>query len=160
MVFVCSHDKNGAMGIVINKLIPDMNLQKIMQKLKINSDGIDNADIYFGGTEEIDRCFILHSDDYLVSESNIINNRIALTVSVDIIRALVSKGGPSKKILCMGCCLWEGYQLENEVASSYWIPIEADEALIFGDPKVDKWSKALMKIGFRTNLFSDVHGNA
>jgi putative AlgH/UPF0301 family transcriptional regulator len=46
--------------------------------------------------------------------------------------------------------------LENEVASSYWIPIEADEALIFGDSKVDKWSKALLKIGSHTSVFSNV----
>ncbi|MDR1362323.1 MAG: YqgE/AlgH family protein [Holosporaceae bacterium] len=161
MVYICSHDKSGAMGIVVNKLIPNTSIKDIFDKLNISSSGFENFDTYFGGAEEINRCFILHSDDYLASESTVISNNVALTINADIIRLISSSGhGPEKKILCMGCCLWDPDQLENEVASSYWIPIEADEALIFGDPKVDKWSKALLKIGFQTNLFMDVHGNA
>ena len=63
-------------------------------------------------------------------------------------------------MLCMGCCLWEADQLEEEVASGYWVPIEADEALIFGDPRADKWSKALLKIGSHSNVFAEAAGNA
>jgi putative transcriptional regulator len=160
MVFVCSHDKNGAMGVVINKLIPNMSIKNILEKLKISCNGVDNIETHFGGAEEIERCFILHSDDYLAPESTIISHNIALTINTDIIRAMTSSGGPKRKILCMGCCIWDPEQLENEVASSYWIPIEPDEALIFGDPNSDKWGKALMKIGSQTIVFSDVYGNA
>jgi putative transcriptional regulator len=160
MVYICSHDKNGAMGIVINKIIPNMSIKDILKKLQISFSGVENIDTYFGGTNEIDRCFIIHSDDYLSAESVIISDHVALTINSDILRAMTSSGGPSKKILCMGCCLWETEQLEDEVASSYWIPVDADEALIFGNPSVDKWSKALMKIGSRSNLFLDTSGNA
>ena len=160
MVFVCSHDKYGAMGVVINKLIPNMSISSILENLRINSSEINNVEIHFGGSEETHRCFILHSNDYLSDESSVIKNNIALTINADIIRVLTSNGGPSRKMLCMGCCMWDPHQLENEVASSYWIPIEADEALIFGDSRVDKWSKALLKIGSNTNVFSDISGNA
>ncbi|MDR3155488.1 MAG: YqgE/AlgH family protein [Holosporaceae bacterium] len=160
MVYVCSHNKNGAMGVVINKIIPNMSIKDILKRLHISTAGIDNIDTYFGGSQEIDRCFIIHSDDYLAPESSVIGGHIALTINSDIIKAMTSSGGPMKKILCMGCCLWETEQLENEVACSYWIPIEADEALIFGNKSVDKWSKALLKIGSKTSLFSDVSGNA
>lgn len=160
MVFICSHDRTGAMGLVINKPIPNMDIKSLLQKLKINSDGLENLEMHFGGPEETDRCFILHSDDYLASESTRIKNNIALTINTDIIRASTSKDGPQKKIICIGCCTWEVEQLENEVASSYWIPIESDEALIFGDPRADKWSKALLKIGLHTNLFLNMSGTA
>jgi putative transcriptional regulator len=96
----------------------------------------------------------------LATESTIITGNVALTINSDIIRAMTSSGGPEKKILCMGCYMWEPDQLENEIAASYWIPIDSDEALIFGDPKVDKWSKALLKIGAQTDVFSDIHGTA
>ena len=160
MVFICSHDRTGAMGLVINKPIPNMDIKSLLQKLKINSDGLENLEMHFGGPEETDRCFILHSDDYIASESTRIKNNIALTINTDIIRASTSKDGPQKKIICIGCCMWEVEQLENEVASSYWIPIESDEALIFGDPRADKWSKALLKIGLHTNLFLNMSGTA
>lgn len=160
MVFICSHDRTGAMGLVINKPIPNMDIKSLLQKLKINSDGLENLEMHFGGPEETDRCFILHSDDYIASESTRIKDNIALTINTDIIRASTSKDGPQKKIICIGCCMWEVEQLENEVASSYWIPIESDEALIFGDPRADKWSKALLKIGLHTNLFLNMSGTA
>lgn len=160
MVFVCNHDKNGAMGLVINKLIPNMDIRGLLRKLNVNSRGLENLELHFGGMEESDRCFVLHSDDYLASESTMMAGNIALTINTDIIRVSTSNGGPKKKIICLGCCLWEVEQLENEVAASYWIPIDADEALIFGDQKADKWSKALLKIGSHTNLFSNSQGNA
>jgi putative transcriptional regulator len=96
----------------------------------------------------------------MTSDSSIIGGHIALTINGDVIKVIASHIGPKRKLLCMGCCIWETEQLENEVASSYWIPIDSDEALVFGDPKADKWSKALLKIGSQTNMFSDLQGNA
>jgi len=160
MVFICSHDRNGAMGVVINKLIPNMGIKTILERLGVNSEGVKNVEIYFGGCEETERCFILHSDDYMAPESTIISNNIALTINHDIIRAVTSNNGPQKRIVCIGCCIWEPEQLEDEVASSYWIPIDMDEALVFGMATVDKWSKSLLKIGSQTNVFSSTHGTA
>jgi putative transcriptional regulator len=159
MIYLCCHDKSGAMGIVINKLIPNIDVTGILKKLKIKGQELVSLNIHFGGVEEIDRCFILHSDDYMSSDSVLIDNHVALTISKDILKVVTAKGGPSKKLICVGCCIWDTDQLENEVASSCWIPIKQDEALIFGDPKVDKWSKALLKIGSKTSIFSDIQGN-
>ncbi|MDR2723634.1 MAG: YqgE/AlgH family protein [Holosporaceae bacterium] len=160
MIYLCSHDRNGAMGIIINKLIPDMTVCNVLKKMKISTKGVENLNILFGGIEESDRCFILHSDDYMSSHSTIIHDRVALTINGDILNVITSSKGPEKKLLCMGCCIWDMDQLENEVASSYWIPIEPDEALLFGNPKMDKWGKAWMKIGSKTNVFLDLQGNA
>jgi putative transcriptional regulator len=160
MIYLCSHDKNGAMGLVINKLIPDIDIRNLLKSLKISNKKLENLCIHFGGVDEIDRCFILHSDDYMSSSSSLINNHIALTINKDILNVITASGGPSKKIICMGCCIWDTDQLENEVASSYWIPIDQDEALIFGDHRVDKWRKALLKIGSKTSIFSDMQGSA
>lgn len=163
MVLVCSHDENGAMGLIINKPIPSMNIGNLMRRLNLYSEEFENLEVYFGGLEETDRCFILHSDDYLLEKSSRIRDGVALTINADIIRASLSgrwPQGPRERMVCIGCCIWEMDQLENEVASSYWIPVESDEALIFGNPKVDKWSKALLKIGMHSSLFSKESGNA
>lgn len=160
MVFVCCHDKNGAMGLVVNKLLPDISAQNTLKKLNINVNQTKSLEIHFGGLEESDKCFILHSGDYLPPKSTLIKADIALTTNADIIKSFISGECPQKKIVCVGCCIWENKQLEKEVASSYWIPIESDEDLIFGDSKADKWSKALLKIGSRTNLLLDARGNA
>jgi putative transcriptional regulator len=160
MIFICNHNERGAVGVIINKLIPNMNIYSILERLQVSTEGVENLEIHFGGLEEMDKCFILHSDDYMSSGSKLIVNNIAVSMNEDVTKVATSSGGPKKKLLCMGCCVWVPEQLENEVASSHWIPIDADEALIFGDSSVDKWSKALLKIGSSTNLFSDFQGNA
>ncbi|MDR1551454.1 MAG: YqgE/AlgH family protein [Holosporaceae bacterium] len=160
MIYMCSHNRNGAAGIVINKLIPEMTVSSVLRELDLEIDGVKNFDILFGGPEEIAKCFILHSDDYMSPESTLISDHVALTVNGDILKVITATGGPQKKLLCMGCCLWDMDQLENEVAASYWVPIDSDEALLFGNPKIDKWSKALLKIGSFTRIFSDLQGNA
>ncbi|MBE6447302.1 MAG: hypothetical protein E7015_02325 [Alphaproteobacteria bacterium] len=161
MVYICEHSEDGAMGVVINKLIPDANILNIIKKWKINnSNHADDLHIHFGGMEEIDKCFILYSDDYTSSNNQIIKDHIALAISDDIIKSVITSEGPTRKIICMGCCTWEAGQLENEIASNYWIPIPADEALIFGDPCTDKWSKAFLKIGLQSKLFIHKAGNA
>lgn len=160
MIYICAHDNYGAMGVIINKLIPNVNICKALKKLRILDQGIKNIDIHFGGLEEPDRCFVFHSDDYMFADSTIISDNIALTINSDIIQVITSKNTPKRKMLCCGCCLWESKQLEQEIAAGYWVPIEADEALMFGNPKVDKWSKALLKIGSHTNVFSGASGNA
>ncbi len=162
MIYICDHSKDGAMGVVINKLIPDVHILNIFRKWKLgnNDSSFKDLHIHFGGMDEIDKCFIIHSDDCMVKNSQIIKNHTALTISDDIIKSFITSGGPKRKILCMGCCTWTNGQLENEIASNYWIPIPADEALIFGDPFSDKWGKAFLKIGLHSKLFSDKSGNA
>ncbi len=162
MIYICDHSNDGALGVVINKLIPDMNISSILQRLNIKNEQIMDSYplIYFGGIEEIDKCFIVHSDECMIKYSQIINNHIALTISDNFIKSFTELNESKRKIVCIGCYTWSKNQLENEIALNYWIPIPADEALIFGNPFVDKWSKAFLKIGMNSKLFLNQRGNA
>lgn len=161
MVFICGHDAKGAMGIVINKLIPDIQITELLKKMNPSQrKDIPDIEIHYGGPEEINRCFILHSDEYMLGNSQLIKDHLALTISQDVVHAAFSLSNIDQKILCMGCCLWEPDQLENEVASSEWVAIDSDEALLFGDTHSKKWNAALLKIGIKTSLFSKLYGTA
>ncbi len=162
MIYICDHSNDGALGVVINKLIPDINILSILKRLNIKNEQIMDSFplIYFGGIEEIDKCFIVHSDECMIKYSQIINNHIALTISDNFVKSFTELSESKRKIVCIGCYTWSKSQLENEIASNYWIPIPADEALIFGNPFVDKWSKAFLKIGMNSKLFLNQRGNA
>lgn len=160
MIYICKHDEEGSVGIIINKIIPDVKVYDILNKLQAKTNNIENININFGGPEQIDQCFMLHTNDYMTPSTQIIKNSIALTINGDIVKAITKSQGPDKRILCMGCCLWEPFQLEDEIAANYWIPIPQDEALIFGNPKVDRWGKALLKIGTSCQIFASQIGNA
>lgn len=160
MIFICEHGEKGAMGVTINKILPELNLISILNKF---DDSLEKElIIHLGGDKSLDKCFILHTNEtQLFSGTRPVHNNLFLTISDDILKSLTFLNkNPERKILCVGCCTWEAFQLEEEVSSNYWIPIVADEALIFGDPHIDKWSKAFLKIGLNSSLFLDKTGNA
>jgi len=157
MVFVCKHSSEGAVGVIINKIIPKLSL---VTQIKLD-DIVGDVSIHIGGNKDLDNCYILHTNSNLSEDTIAVDNNIFLTVCSDIIKSLefVNKD-PKRKILCLGCCCWDPQQLENEIAANYWIPIPADEALIFGDSLATKWSKAFLKIGLHSHLFLDKSGRA
>ena len=158
MVYICKHDEEGAIGVIINKPIPNLNAHAILKSLKVEVEGVDDINLRFGGLESVDKCFILHSDDFVEENSICITKDISLTVESDIIRALAF--GRQNKVICIGCCVWSAQQLEEEVISGYWIPIKHDAALIFGDVSIDKWKKGLLKIGSNSSIILKYSGNA
>ena len=38
VIFVCTHDENGAMGLVINQVSPRLEFKSLLEQLKITSD--------------------------------------------------------------------------------------------------------------------------
>lgn len=159
MVYICEHSAEGAMGLIINKILPDLNLLQILTKIRFCDIG--NVKIHIGGDRDLDKCFILHTNANLSENTVFIHDNIFLTTCDNMMKSLSFVMSESvRKILCLGCYRWDSQQLENEVTSNYWIPIQADEALIFGDPLADKWSKAFLKIGLHSCLFLDKFGRA
>lgn len=159
MIYICKHDTEGTVGVIVNKPIPGMQAHSILKRLHIDTSNISNVNIHYGGAEEIDQCFMLHSDDFMLRGSVVINNHIALTINGDLIKSLSLRTGAIHKLICMGCCLWEPYQLEDEISANYWVPIHQDNALLFGSDKT-MWESALLKIGGHTNVFAGSSGNA
>ncbi len=159
MVYICEHSDKGAMGVIVNKILPEMSLLQIFTK--INSRDIGNVKIHIGGDRDIDKGYILHTNNNLSENTIFVHDNIFMTTCDNVVKSFAFMMGESeRKILCLGCYRWDPLQLENEVASNYWIPIHADEALIFGNPCADKWSKAFLKIGLHFPLFLDKFGRA
>ena len=159
MVYICEHSDKGAMGVVINKILPNMNLLQIFTKM--NFGDIGDVEIRIGGDRDIDKGYILHTNKNISENTIAVRDNIRITTCDNLVNTFAFIMGESeRKILCVGCYRWDSQQLENEITSNYWIPIRADEALIFGDSCADKWSKAFLKIGLRFPLFLDKFGRA
>jgi len=61
LTYVCEHNDQGALGIVVNRPI-DMTLQALFERLSLSMKDTARADapIYFGGPVQTDRGFVLH----------------------------------------------------------------------------------------------------
>src|SRR5512141_1741390 len=61
LTYVCEHNPEGALGIVVNKPI-DMTLSALFEQIEIPLDdrSLREAQVHFGGPVQIDRGFVLH----------------------------------------------------------------------------------------------------
>jgi len=156
VIYLCAHSSDGAMGIIINQHAPNINFAELLDQLNISSD--DNAiqirpslhkmPVHVGGPVETGRGFVLHSTDYYSEDSTLpIDERVSLTATVDILRAMASGDGPDKALLALGYAGWEPGQLENEFQFNGWLHCPADPDILFDRNVDNKYKRALKKIG-------------
>jgi len=157
--YICDHDENGSMGLVINKPL-NMALEDIFSELDISGDGIPAQAVLQGGPVSPEQGFVL----YQGAESDMQNMEIAknihLTTSKDILQNIADGAGPENLIVCLGYAGWEAGQLEAEIAANSWLTIPADEDLLFHTPIKDLAQAAAKKLGVDINLITSQSGHA
>ena len=161
VIYMCAHNSDGAMGLLINRPIEALTFPSLLEQLEINSV-VDEQSIrvLFGGPVEQARGFVLHSPDYLQDASLIVDENIALTATIDILRAIAEGSGPNNCLLALGYAGWSAGQLDTEIKNNGWLSVGADEDLIFGSDLSHKWEKAMAKIGVDPRMLSDGAGHA
>ena len=169
LIYVCAHSSEGAMGIVVNHLAPNINFSDLLVKL----DVIPAADVIRlpsragvvrvmrGGPVETERGFVLHSADFFIENSTLpIDEGVCLTATLDILKAIARGEGPRNALLALGYAGWAPGQLENEIHQNGWLHCAADLDLIFGQDTEAKYQRALKKIGIDLGMLSSEAGHA
>jgi len=161
VIYVCGHDANGAMGLIINKYLGDFTLKGLLEYLNLPQETIKrDLPIYFGGPVDTGRGFVLHSDDFRHPGTVLLAHRIALTATVDALQSIAKGAGPKDCLLAMGYVGWEAGQLDAELHSSRWLQMEADPDILFHTPVEKKWEKAIEKFGISPESLSEDFGQA
>ncbi len=161
VVYLCAHSAEGAMGIVLNRELPDMPLSKLMEQLNIPlTPGCDDMPVHFGGPVEPGRGFVLHSADFMADSSMLVDSRRALTATLDILRAVAEGRGPRQCLMALGYSGWGAGQLDGELRDNAWLVVPADDALLFGRENPRKWHRAIAKLGIDVGKLSSSAGNA
>ena len=161
VIYMCAHNSDGAMGLVINRAIDSLTFPELLEQLEIDprSDG-DQIRVLFGGPVEQARGFVLHSPDYLQDASLVVDDNVVLTATIDILRAIADGTGPNNCLLALGYAGWGAGQLDSEIKSNGWLSVDADEDLVFGCDLDEKWERAMTKIGIDPRMLSDAAGHA
>ena len=166
LIYMCVHNPEGAMGIVVNKPAPDITFPELLNQLSISVPPRSMTQpiacpVLVGGPVEVGRGFVLHTQDYFSEESTLpVDADVGLTASVDILRAMASGGGPSRALLALGYAGWAPGQLDQEIQANGWLHCEADPDLIFGLDLDAKYASALGKLGVDISLLSGNAGHA
>ena len=161
VIYLCAHSADGAMGLVVNKLIDTITFPDLLQQLNIEpTTANDKIHVHFGGPVESGRGFVLHSDDYIQETTLVIRDGVALTATVDVLRTIAEGNGPNRSMLALGYAGWAPGQLDSEIMANGWLNVTADENLIFGGKLENKWSKAMGKLGIDALSLSPTAGRA
>lgn len=161
VVYLCAHSPEGAMGIVLNRELPDMPLSKLMEQLNIPlTPACADMPVHFGGPVEPGRGFVLHSADFMTDSSMLVDSRRALTATLDILRAVAEGRGPRQCLMALGYSGWGAGQLDAELRDNAWLVVPADDVLLFGQENPKKWQRAIAKLGIDPAKLSSTAGNA
>jgi putative transcriptional regulator len=161
VIYMCAHNEDGAMGLVINKTLDSIDFRELLGQLDIAA-GADmrNLDVHFGGPVENQRGFVLHSTDYNHPETVVMDDRVGLTATLEILHDLAQGDGPEQAILALGYAGWGAGQLEAEIHQNAWLSVPYDLALMFDVADGDKWERAFNSIGVDLSVLSGTSGRA
>lgn len=161
VIFICAHDANGAMGLVINHTLPGLELSTLLSQLDIPgvTYGAD-VPVMSGGPVETARGFILHAGRFNQIESLKIEQDIHVTGTIDALKAIAQGRGPEKLMFILGYAGWSAGQLDYEMQQNAWLVTDADTDLIFSDDPEDRWERAIRKIGIDPLMLSGDAGRA
>jgi putative transcriptional regulator len=161
LVYICEHNENGALGIIVNRPI-DLSLAGLLEKIDIKLEAGELADlpVYFGGPVQLDRGFVLHRPVGQWQSTLAVNEAVGLTSSRDVLSAVGSTGLPSEIIVTLGYSGWDAGQLESELAQNSWLTVPAKPSILFELPPEERLPAAMQKLGVSFTQLSDVAGHA
>lgn len=162
VIYMCSHNAEGAMGLVINKPYPGLTFPNLLTQLGIESTADNNIVVRLGGPVETGRGFVLHSTDYMRQGSVKIDETIGigLTATLDVLRAIATGTGPQHSLFALGYAGWGAGQLDSEIQENAWLAVPADFELLFDSHLDGLWDRAVRKIGIDVAKLSSTAGHA
>lgn len=159
VTYICEHNDEGAMGLIINLPI-ELTLNELLTQLEeeLEQEIPELAQqVLNGGPVSTDRGFVLHKPQSGWSSSLALSKDVMITTSKDILLSLGSDKAPDKYMVTLGYAGWGPGQLEQEIQANSWLTTPADEEILFDTPIEMRWQKATEKLGIDlAHLSSDV----
>ena len=161
VIYMCAHNEEGAMGLVLNQRLESLTFSELISQLEIDEDQApEGVPVHFGGPVEAGRGFVLHTTDYQQDATLEVENGVAVTATVDILKAIAQGNGPRKSLLALGYAGWGPGQLDMEIRANGWLQAPGDSELIFDTDLDTKWERAIQGLGIDPRMLSDDVGHA
>lgn len=160
VTYICEHNKDGAMGLMINRP-SELSLVELLSQMGLASSGV-SADIPVleGGPVASERGFVLHTEDQSFESSLALGNGLMLSTAREILEAIAQGEGPSEYIVTLGYAGWGSGQLEDELKENAWLNCPGNADVLFRTPFDDRVNKAAAALGIDFRLMSGQAGHA
>ncbi len=161
VTYVCAHNEDGAMGIVINRPLK-LELGEVLSQMQLEAvdPSINALPVYQGGPVHRDRGFILHRPALDFGSTIRVSDDIAISTSREILSAISRGEGPADTLVALGYAGWGAGQLEQEMQQNAWLSGPASAEVIFRAPAGERWERAAAQLGVDLGLLSSDIGHA
>ncbi len=161
VTYICEHNDEGALGIVINRPT-DITLGEMLTQLSLDAElQVDTTiNVFEGGPVQQENGFLLHTPLGQWNASLPVTEQIALTTSKDILEAIAQGAGPQRFLVALGYAGWGPGQLEEEMAANAWLSGPASAEILFDTPAEQRWQAAAALLGVDLRLLSSESGHA
>ncbi len=161
LTWVCEHNADGALGIVVNKPT-DMTLSTLFEQIELPlaDKSLGRLPVHYGGPVQTDRGFVLHRPLGNWQSTLAINDDVGLTTSKDVLEAVGRGEGPKDVFVSLGYAGWSAGQLEQEIAQNAWLTVGADADVVFDLPAEERLPAAVRLLGIDFSRLSDTAGHA
>lgn len=163
VVYMCEHNEDGALGVIINKptdmMMPTL-LERIDLPVGVEAGRMAGQPVMFGGPVQVERGFVLHAPFGEFSSMMKVTEDIILTTSKDVLETVAATGGPAHLLVTLGCAGWSAGQLEEEITRNGWLTVQADPTVLFELPVEDRFVAALKLLGIDPMMLTGEAGHA
>ena len=161
VTYMCHHDEEGAMGIVINRPL-ELSLGEVLGHMEIESKDpqVNCLQVLQGGPVQTERGFVIHQPSGKWDSVLEVNDEIGVATSRDILSAIAKGEGPPQAVVALGYAGWGAGQLEREVADNAWLSAPVDKSIIFDKPYEARWESAARLLGIDPDLIVGQAGHS
>lgn len=162
VIYLCGHDSQGAIGLMLNRIHPTLMFQELLVQIGVTpSAQCRGLTLHYGGNTDTNRGFVLHSPDVQTESTVLIQPHFALTSTIDMLRQLAEGMGPESVLVNLGYTAWAAGQLDNEIQNNQWMIVENPHpSLVFGHNIDYCWGQSLAQIGVDPGMLSIEAGHA
>ena len=160
LTYICEHNDDGAMGIVVNRP-SDISVLELLNQLNLNPQRhwVDHP-VVAGGPVSTDRGFMLFAGEENYESSLKITEEVHLTSAFESLRAVANDEGPERFMIALGYAGWGGGQLEDEITRNIWLTVEADTDVLFNQPFEQRLDAAAALLGIDLSLVAPEAGHS
>jgi len=160
VTFLCQHNREGALGIVINRSA-EMKLGEIFKQMHIpvSSPGAAEIPVFAGGPVQQERGFVIHTTAGDWDATMAVSKSVSLTTSRDVIEAIAAGKGPEQYLVALGYAGWGEGQLEQEILANAWLNTPFSKHVLFDTPINMRWAAAAEQIGININQLTTPAGH-
>ena len=161
VIYICEHNLDGAMGLIINKPIDDISFKHLKNFNHISSDYFQSLkiELYFGGPILAEKIMVLHTNELKIETAIPLNNKISISSGEEIIKNIENDINLNYKLFC-GHSGWSPGQLEREIESGDWLFQTSKTDLLFNLKAEKIWEDATKSLGIDIIDISNMSGSA